>query len=423
MPSCDDECCREPLVPWLAVAILGCGLTSVGAQVLPPEVQVGSADIVDYEFEWGRDGVVCEPCNGGAGNTRFTYVDTSHRLWVARVDPVTGDFLPYDGQGTLVGRNAVTAKEVGNGPEWALSQRGSEIIYTRWTDGLPRVARNFQLGFASMSAGAWTAGPLVGAQGRLLPFATLDAGDPLPSIHYQTTVTALPYWRDLVDGAPEQPIGVGAGSNTTRRWIAGTRDLLITAPGPAGPKDHVYAQIFLYHTLTGAMEQLTEDPINKVFAFMWKAPEFDNDDTMFTVINGRQFRIYRKVRRSDSLARWKVVNLIDMPDATPYIVSPEPFVHNGKSWIVFQLSANADPQNYAVPSLIAMTGIEPDTNTLRLLTSDTDPPRQRRDPEYFVTANGPYIYYDRYVLPTDNSPLTHEGVFRVDGGLGPRVGP
>ncbi len=124
-----------------------------------------------------------------------------------------------------------------------------------------------------------------------------------------------------------------------RRWIAGTRDLLITAPGPAGPKDHVYAQIFLYHTLTGAMEQLTEDPINKVFAFMWKAPEFDNDDTMFTVINGRQFRIYRKVRRSDSLARWKVVNLIDMPDATPYIVSPEPFVHNGKSWIVFQLSA------------------------------------------------------------------------------------
>lgn len=75
-------------------------------------------------------------------------------------------------------------------------------------------------------------------------------------------------------------------------------------------------------------------------------------------------------------------------------------MHNGKSWIVFQLSANADPQNYADPSLIAMTGIEPDTNTLRLLTSDTDPPRQRRDPEYFVTAKRA-VHLLRSLCPAD----------------------
>lgn len=67
----------------------------------------------------------------------------------------------------------------------ALSQRGSEIIYTRSTDGLPRVARNFQLGVRQHVGWGLDRGSTGGRAGKSMPFATLDAGDPLPSIHYQ----------------------------------------------------------------------------------------------------------------------------------------------------------------------------------------------------------------------------------------------
>jgi hypothetical protein len=43
----------------------------------------------------------------------------------------------------------------------------------------------------------------------------------------------------------------------------------------------------------------------------------------------------------------------------------------------------------------------------------------RRDPEYFITAKGPYIYYNRYLPETDSRPAISEGVFRVDTQLGP----
>jgi hypothetical protein len=108
-----------------------------------------------------------------------------------------------------------------------------------------------------------------------------------------------------------------------------------------------------------------------------------------------------------------------MPAATPYIGSPEPFVHNGRSWVFFWLSAK--PSSSSSVSLIAMTGIDPAVPSLRALTSATSPARSRRDPEYFITANGPYIYYSRFLLPTSTRPLTSEGVFRVDTGLGPRA--
>ena len=91
------------------------------------------------------------------------------------------------------------------------------------------------------------------------------------------------------------------------------------------------------------------------------------------------------------------------------------FVFDGRSWIFFTLSADPNFHDFA-PSLIAMTGIVPGTPSLQLLTSATQPRRARRDPEYFITANGPYIYYNRYLV--SGGTKVSEGVFRVDTGLG-----
>jgi len=109
-----------------------------------------------------------------------------------------------------------------------------------------------------------------------------------------------------------------------------------------------------------------------------------------------------------------------MPAATPWVSSPEPFVHNGRSWVFFTLSANPDLHDLGAASLLAMTGIVPDTSGIRMLTPADAPARARRDPEYYITANGPYLYYNRYRPATATSPQASEGVFRVDTGLGPR---
>jgi hypothetical protein len=44
------------------------------------------------------------------------------------------------------------------------------------------------------------------------------------------------------------------------------------------------------------------------------------------------------------------------------------------------------------------------------------------DPEYFITAQGPFVYYTRYTVINDSTPLFADGVWCVDTGLGPPAG-
>jgi hypothetical protein len=403
------------------LTILGSPMLINAAAPLPPEVKVGTAAITDYEFDSGRDGVPCPSCNGGVGNSRLVYADSAGNLWVGGVDPATGNLFPQDGKGTLVDTNVAGPTQVGNGPEWAFSQRGSEIVYTRWTDGLPRTNANLTLGFAHLDSGAWVSGPVSGSRYRQNPGATLDLNDPAPKVVYTNATRSALYWRDITASSNEHPIPLQypAGAATPRRWVLGTGDLILTAPAAADASGVVYGQVFLFHPATSLLEQLTFDPVNKNEAFMWSAPEFGGDSVFFTIAGGTRIAVYRKYSGAEASPAWVLVNSIAMPVNTPYIGSAEYFVHNGRSWIFFWLSA--EPSNASAASRIAMTGIDPARPSLRALTAVTNPSRSRRDPEYFITANGPYIYYTRYMKASPTGPVVNEGVFRVDTGLGPRV--
>lgn len=405
------------------------------AQALPAEVQVGTHEIKDYEFEWGRDGVLCPTCNYGAGNARLTYIDSGHNLWVGFVDPDNGYFFPPDGKGVLVDTNATTATEIGNGPEWLNSQLGSQLAYTRWTDGKPRTVPNLVLGFARAGGDAWVAGPVAGSQGRVLPIGTESENAPNPLLSYQSFTlqsrTTSLFWRGVYPGAVEEPIPVTSDkAGATRRWVPGTRDIIITVsasavtPGAraAATQEPSWRQVFLYHTATATMEQLTFDDVNKYWAFMWSAPEFNNEKVFVAMVGTTRLQIYRKLPTDGGGMAWTVVKTITMPAETPYVSSPEPFVYKGRSRVFFSLSADPNGRNFTQPSRIAMSGIIPGTDDLQMLTSATEPLRARRDPEYFITANGPYIYYNRYFLETDTTPAISEGVFRVDTGLWQHAG-
>ena len=404
----------------IALAGLSC---AAPAQVLPPEVQVGTRAIFDFEFDWGRDGVYCPSCNGGTGNARLTYIDANHNLWLGYVDTNTGEFSPTNGQAVLIDTNATTSQEIGNGPEWMASQRGSEIVYTRWTDGQPRTPQYLNLGYARMLGSIWKGGLVANSQLGILPVGTLEPNDPVPEVNFQlyatSGMTQKLYWRVVSPGAINNPIPISSTDpDMTRRWVKYTQDIILTAPAAPDGTGTVYRQVFLYHTANQTLEQLTSGATNKSWAFMWQAPEYGNENVFFTVVNGIHLVVYRNRPLPNGTSRWVVVNQIDMPPATPNIVSPEPFVLNGQSWIFFTLSSSRNGHDYSAPSLIAMTGIDPATPSLRMLTTDDTPLRARRDPEYFITANGPYIYYNRYL--TTGSQIS-EGIFRVDTGLGPLI--
>ena len=395
-------------------------LPEAAGQALPPEVKVGTSAIIDFEFDWGRDGVYCPQCNFGTGNARLVYFDQkTFEMWVGDVDVNTGNFYPEDGKGTRVATNI--ANHVGNGPEWMFSSRDSEIVYTTYLEGKPRAAEYMTIGAAQMSAGSWVASIVPGTSPRKGPIGSLNLDDLAPRAHYRSSTSGELHWRDVWSASPEVQFPKLPRGTTSRRWVVGTRRIIMNG----SVADHVtgafYKQVFLYDTNTGSVEQLTFDPVNKEQGvFMFQAPEFGNEFVFFTVTEGTHLNIYRKMPDASGSLRWAVVNTIAMPTDTPYIGSPEAFVHNGRSWVFFYLSSQSPDSGVGVSTRIAMTGIDPATPSLKVLTS-LDPPRFRSDPEYFVTANGPYIYYNRYWLPNEkHRSVANEGIYRVDTGLGPR---
>jgi hypothetical protein len=276
-----------------------------------------------------------------------------------------------------------------------------------------------------MDAGVWTAGPIEGTKGRVLPLGTDDPDGPYPFLHFQnfstpTRPTTL-YWRGLYPDSTEVAIPMSSSqANITRRWVPHTLDIIITAPESAITPTVAGStrQVFLYHAASGTIEQLTFDEVNKFWAFMWQAPEFDGEEVFVVMVGGDRLRVYRNLDDGTGEMAWTVVKTINMPADTPYVTSPEPFVHNNRSWISFTLSSDPTGRDFTKPSLIAMSGIVPGVDSLRPLTSATD--RVRRDPEYFITANGPYIYYNRYLpAAAPGGRPTSEGVFRVDTQMGP----
>lgn len=432
--------CPDLAAPW-GVAVRRWGLVSAmawalmapaeggaaGRQVALPgaEVQVTPARIIDYEFDWGRDGVNCPTCNDGDGNSRLAFTDAFYNLWVAHVDPTTGAFIPADGKGVLVDTMAAFATDFGNGPEWALSQLGSQLVYTKYSVATvpptPADPQTAELAVASQSGGVWAPVALDNGDKKQSPLGTQDASDAVPLLQYQDLAKVNTFWRVL--NVPQSQVkvpvkGYNAGS---RRWVPGTHKMILSARGLQGTLANGFRAVFLYDADTGALEQITNEAANNQGAMMWRAPEYGGDFVFFTVRDGQQLVVYRQVSNGDGSSSWVVISTVAMPAATPYVWSPEYFIHNGKSYIFFQMNTTSDSSDMTQPSRIGMVGILPENAALVDLTPANAPDRVRMDPEYFITTQGPFIYYNRYKPQTDTKPFVGEGVWRVDTQLGPPV--
>jgi len=370
------------------------------ADVQPNESLVTSQpDIIDLEFSHTR--------------SQFVWTDAIGRLWVGNINPQTGLFEPTNGKGMLVDREALSIVKTMtipiNGPEWITTAKGDQIVYTKFLPNAAQTKENARVAYAEQGDdGAWTVQFLAPDGPRNGPYASHDAADTRPRISYANELGHR-YWREIYDAATEEAIPLAQQGQRSVRFVEGQRALIYAAP------INGVNQILYYDLDTKSIEQLTFDAKDKDLKsvpWMWRAPEFGGEYVFFTVVDYRELRVYRRLPADGGVLQWTPIYTTQLP-LWLKIMSPEPFVYNGTSYIYF-VTATA-PDTYA--SQVWLSNIDASAPFTRKVSADTLY-RQRSDPEVFFCADGAYLYYNRADQST--LPAKQEGVFRAFTGLTPQ---
>ena len=409
------------------------------------EVQVSPDNLGDIEFDWGRDGVYCATCNFGQGNARFNWTDSSGNLWVGHVDPNTGAFTPPAGNNELVDTAAAYYAAFGNGPEWAFStQNGqvvSQLVYTRYTPGTSAASNNAAAAFATPVAGGWAANffPGVlpvnsgGSAATFDPLASQCNGDPFALAYFYDSATPQDiFWEPVATTPGTAPTltpfgaystGVSAGKPAAR-WVPCTHQLVFVGSAPP-VSGTVYQQVFWYDTDTNVVQQLTVDATQHAEVFMFQAPEFNDAYVFYTIVNNLEIDIYQQSGvLSNGAPTFQRVNRITSTDpAEPYIAGTEAFINCTpacQSYIFMRLQSTVPGAiSPNVPNGVAVTNINPAQPIFKVLATQTSTPTiQRMDLEYYITPNGPYLYYDRNTINSATTEFQYGGRYYIDMQLG-----
>jgi Ca2+-binding RTX toxin-like protein len=303
-------------------------------------------------------------------------------LWVAPVDPLTGEILLNQKQ--LLDTGLAPIPELfggtgsGNGPEWIYTENGQEILYTKATGSSQS---SWELYSARWNGTAWETGLLVGGGNGLGPIGTLDPGDPNPRIIYGQTngTTGGLYWRNLNDSTGGL---ISSKATSPARWVNDESDALVFTEEVNGVN-----QVFYFDINTETKTQITFSNIKKKDTWMFEAPEYNNELVMFATetVTGKPdvIGIYTQVN-----GVWTKVNELRPPSQFSNIRSAEPVVYNGLSYITF-VAENSQ----GGPSEIWIAGIDPTGEPFYRQVSDPSVTMQRNDPETFISDEGLVVTY------------------------------
>jgi hypothetical protein len=301
-------------------------------------------------------------------------------LWVADVDPVNGTLSPPDGRGTLIATNVVPISRVRNGPEWVQTATGGQVLYGDASTGVERIVA------ASNVGGTWVSRNIAVGVG---PIGSLDANDPFPRVHYAEYYGpgADRYRTQYLDD-PGSDLGY-ADDLKWGRWVEGS-DKLVGLVDQGG-----VLQVSEVDPATGTSVLRTNSAVSKRNVFGWQAPEYGVEAFFHSSGPvGSDTPLQIDVFLDDGAGGWTHHDTITGPPAFPYIVSPEPLVVNGRSYISF-LASNAPLNRNNGQSEVWLVDIDPATQFGRRL-SDM-PGAVLKDPEPAVFGNNALVYYTEVV--------------------------
>jgi hypothetical protein len=444
----------------LAASLLATVVVALPAPVFAQYVEVlASSNVIgDVEFDWGRDGVVCSACNFGVGNSQFNWTDRNNNLWVGTVNPQTGAFnTTTTAQMQLVSSTAAFFwEDWGNGPEWAFSTPPgapggnpiSQLVYTGCAQDnctSPYAGAAFA---TRTSATAWSTqflpgaiGPYTGtgSQNMILPEASQCNSMSTALVLFSNIAVPQQMFTEAVSNAvgtvpaltPFGPFANGIGE----RWVPCTTALTFqgNATYTAGNGTQtVIQQVYWYNSATPTQPavQITTDPTAKQRATMFTAPDFGHIMILMAAAAGSEIQVYEQTGTGTNGApTFTLVNTIVSPEpAEPYIFDPKAFIHCNptcETYVVYGITAVSGSQTgISTPNGLALAKLNPATpmNTL-IVSGVTGYPYQRLDPKYFITQQGPFVYYDRIVPLTSKTLYNNEGVYYINLLLGPPSGP
>ena len=300
---------------------------------------------------------------------------------MGQVDPATGALIPDDGLGEFIDDGLVPLTWR-NGPEWMEATHGPELTYSRLVPGSAEMMRAWQ-----DDGGAWHTAAYPDGVDRMHPFGSRDIGDPEPRILYVDPIERVMYWRYL-DG-PERFL-TDAFLEFSARWVPDSHDVIYAAPTDEG------RQVFLHDVDTDAITQLTFPPGAYGDTFMWTDPSL-GARVFFATLNDELGRPIGLGIFVEVDGVWQMVQQIDPPADLPYVISPEPFVFEGHSYIAYAVSS--EPVNIDDgPADIWISGLL-DAADVHRRVSEGDRV-VRFDPESLVTDETVWIYYSQFDFST-----------------------
>lgn len=275
-------------------------------------------------------------------------VDQTRTMFVRPLDPFTGHAVGSRVRVDvgIVRKWNVLPQYLGDGAEWAYSQRGSELAYMKAVG----TTSDRELWWATETApGVWSAAALPSARGRGVPWPSKDPQDVTPRVLYAkypaVAQTVVPWdmalRTDPWDPASEQIISVPVVLKVGGpRWIAGHHKVVFAMLDTAGRE-----QVAIYDCDTRAVEQVTD----------FDASPGSIDETWTADLGGGEFAVWFTVDERElwtmvkgSGGGWVVANVVDpgliLGGNMPYIISPEPLTWRGEPYIIFQRKGTPGPQ-------------------------------------------------------------------------------
>lgn len=342
------------------------------------------------------------------GGTNVSYVDpeifeetqevvwqdaVTLNVWLCKVDPQTGRFIPPDGKGQLVRLGGQAGGNVAppwwdedgwgslNGPEFGVNGGGRFIYMTvRDGQGINQVARFGPLGTSNPVYTQLT----TGGSGRGGALPTTNPAFPI-GVHVTLSNDIMPSWRFDDWGNRDEPLLIDAFGLKGPRWIP--REYALTTILRDSQKT---LQAARFDVNNHQYTILTNDAGDKTDAIIFDSPELGTKALMcITGKNKNQIAVYRQASPF-----WTRIATIDAPKfplgggRSSSIFLAEPFFYRGKTYFSFAVGKIVG-FSLLSPSRIYVAGLE-NTTPVQACRNGLS---FRFDPEVAVLNDKPYLYY------------------------------